>query len=463
MSRDWKISLLACGALAAAVAPLPAPAQEQLGRLFFTPAQRASLDIARSQRARAAVATEKAEQDATPVPQTITYNGVLRRSDGKTTVWINNQPVHDRESAGAAAIVGRVRPDGSVTLQVPQSGRSVNLKPGQSVELLSGNVEEGYSRRLEAPKPEPKPAAKPGATAGTAKPPVSRPRRGAGTRGARGAASGRLHLPGADGDGKRPARRRADPGGSSATVTPMPFGSRRTYPARRRSQRGQAMMLMLVGLFGLATALLVYAMTDTTSLALRRDRDTAATMAEVKRALIGWSVQRTPSGSLPNARPGEFPCPDMNNDGLEDGTCVAGAIGRVPWKSLGIPEPKDADGETLWYAIAGPFRIWNVNSDPIHSDTKGNITVYQDSTASVITSEAIAVLFAPGTALGVQNRDSVATALCPTTGTTIARNLCAANFSGNRRNRQQFHHQRALHIGAELGHLQRQSHGNHDG
>jgi hypothetical protein len=138
--------------------------------LFFTPAQRASLDVARSQRARAAVATEKSEVEATPVPQTITYSGVVRRSDGKTTVWINNQPVHDRESAGAAAIVGRVRPDGSVTLQVPQSGRSVNLKPGQSVELLSGAVEEGYSRRLEAPKPESKPAAKPAADAKTAKP-----------------------------------------------------------------------------------------------------------------------------------------------------------------------------------------------------------------------------------------------------------------------------------------------------
>jgi hypothetical protein len=118
----------------------------------------------------------------------------------------------------------------------------------------------------------------------------------------------------------------------------------------------------------------------------------------------------------------------MNNDGLEDGTCVAGAIGRVPWKTLGIPEPKDAAGETLWYAIAGPFRIFNVNSDPIHSDTKGNITVYQDSTASVVTTEAIAVLFAPGASLGTQNRDPVATALCPTTGTTIARNICAANY-----------------------------------
>jgi len=163
VTRDWKISLTVCSALAAVLTSLPAPAQERLGRLFFTPAQRASLDIARSQRARTALATEKTEQEATPVPQTITYSGVLRRSDGKTTVWINNQPVHDRESAGAATIVGRVRSDGSVTLQVPQSGRSVILKPGQSVELLSGAVEEGYSRRLEGSRAEPKPAATPAA------------------------------------------------------------------------------------------------------------------------------------------------------------------------------------------------------------------------------------------------------------------------------------------------------------
>jgi hypothetical protein len=169
-----RLSILFCCALAAAATSVPAPAQERLGRLFFTPAQRASLDVARSQRARAALSTEKPEQEAAPVPQTITYSGVLRRSDGNTTVWINNQPVNDRESAGAAAIVGGVRPDGSVTLQVPQSGRSVILKPGQSVELLSGAVEEANSRKLEIPKPEPKPAAtpaaKPVAEAKTAKP-----------------------------------------------------------------------------------------------------------------------------------------------------------------------------------------------------------------------------------------------------------------------------------------------------
>jgi len=40
----------------------------------------------------------------------------------------------------------------------------------------------------------------------------------------------------------------------------------------------------------------------------------------------------------------------------------------------------------------------------------------------------VAVIFATGAPLGTQNRDPVAAALCPTTGTTIARNLCAANY-----------------------------------
>jgi hypothetical protein len=187
-------------------------------------------------------------------------------------------------------------------------------------------------------------------------------------------------------------------------------------------------MLLVVMLVGVIAALLVFGIVDTTALTLRRDKDTAAAFAEVKRALIGWSAQRTSTGALPNARPGELPCPDMNNDGFEDGNCAAGALGRAPWKTLGIPEPKDGAGETLWYAIAGPFRIWSVNANPVNSDTKGNLTVYQNSTASTITTEAIAVVFAPGASLGTQNRDTTATALCPTTGTTIAQNLCAANY-----------------------------------
>jgi len=164
----WRLIL--CVALVIAADPAVAQVQP-LGRLFFTPAQRSSLDVARSQRARTALATEQTEETvaATPVPQSITYDGMVRRSDGKTTIWINSRPVHDNNPAGGAAIVGRVRRDGGVSLQMPQSGRSVELKPGQSVELLSGAIEEGFSRKP-APQSEPKPAAKPAAEARGAKP-----------------------------------------------------------------------------------------------------------------------------------------------------------------------------------------------------------------------------------------------------------------------------------------------------
>lgn len=170
MNPKHQMICCALATAAAAAAAGPAPAAEELGRLFFTPAQRASLDVARSQRARTTLANERTEQDAAPVPQTITYGGLVRRSDGRTTVWINNQAVREREPAGGGAIVSRIRPDGSITLQAPQSGRSYDLKPGQSVELLSGTVEEGFSRRT-APRPESKPGAKPAVDARTGKAP----------------------------------------------------------------------------------------------------------------------------------------------------------------------------------------------------------------------------------------------------------------------------------------------------
>jgi hypothetical protein len=166
--KRWVVSCALAAAVApvpafAQIAPKPAAAAEPVGRLFYTPAQRASLDIARTQRARNTLVGERTVDETTPVAQTVTYGGVVRRGDGKSTVWLNGRPVNDNDPVGGVSLVGRVSPDGSVTLQVPQSGRSVNLKPGQSIELLSGTVEEGYSRRpIET---EPKPAAKPAAGA----------------------------------------------------------------------------------------------------------------------------------------------------------------------------------------------------------------------------------------------------------------------------------------------------------
>jgi hypothetical protein len=142
VNRESKVARLLICALA--VSAMPAAAQDAVGRLFFTPSQRASLDVARTQRARTGLAGETEEQ-AAPAAQTLRYGGMVRRSDGKSTVWINNRAVNDNETAGSA-VVGRVRPDGGITLQIPQTGRNVTLKPGQSVELLSGTVEEHYIR-----------------------------------------------------------------------------------------------------------------------------------------------------------------------------------------------------------------------------------------------------------------------------------------------------------------------------
>ena len=146
------------------VAALPAPAQaaEPLGRLFFTPEQRSKLDDARSRKTRVTLTTEKPEDAVVPPvpqPEVVTFDGIVRRSDGKTTVWLNNRAVTEKDTAGS--IVGRVLPDGRITVQGLQSGRSADLKVGQRAELLSGTVEEGYARAPAPPQPETKPETKP--------------------------------------------------------------------------------------------------------------------------------------------------------------------------------------------------------------------------------------------------------------------------------------------------------------
>ena len=183
---------------------------------------------------------------------------------------------------------------------------------------------------------------------------------------------------------------------------------------------------MIVLMIALGSGFLVYSLAGPRALAAQKSAETDAVLAQVKQALIGFAAS-PPSNATNTERPGELPCPDMNNDGFGDGSCVAGAIGRVPWKTLGIPEPQDGNGGTLWYAIAGPFRNKNMSAAPINSDTLGNLSVYLGSSATVLTSQAVAVLLAPGPAVGTQDRGT-SIAACSTTGTSIARNLCAANY-----------------------------------
>ncbi|HSD60485.1 MAG TPA: hypothetical protein VLC55_06480 [Burkholderiales bacterium] len=129
---------LAAGAVAAA---------EPLGRLFLTPEQRATLESLRLAPATA----------ATTATDRIKVNGIIQRSGGPATVWINGVP--------QTAAPGSVAPSGhagvpTVEVTVPAKDERVRLKVGQSIELAAP----------EAPEAAQPPAARQGAPAALREP-----------------------------------------------------------------------------------------------------------------------------------------------------------------------------------------------------------------------------------------------------------------------------------------------------
>lgn len=126
----------------------------ELGRLFFTPAQRATLDTMREKNIGKEAVSEK--EPAPPLPQNVTLDGVVRRSDGKNTVWLNSRAVTAPKAGGIDVSTGKS--DNRVKLTVPESGRSLDLKVGQTAEIVSGTIAESYARRAPLPQPETKTA-----------------------------------------------------------------------------------------------------------------------------------------------------------------------------------------------------------------------------------------------------------------------------------------------------------------
>ena len=126
----------------------------ELGRLFFTPAQRATLDQMREKNIGMEATGDK--EPVPPAPRNVSLDGVVRRSDGNNTVWLNNRAVSPPQAGGIGVATGKN--DNRVKLTVPESGRSFELKVGQTAEIVSGIIAESYARRAPLPKPEAKTA-----------------------------------------------------------------------------------------------------------------------------------------------------------------------------------------------------------------------------------------------------------------------------------------------------------------
>ena len=134
-----RILILCALAFAVQAEPLPSqPGEGQakpLGRLFYTPAQRAQLDTARKTMPMNSGAAEE-----TPSAPDYNLNGIVTRSDGKRSVWMNNRMEH-----------GAIKSGSQTPMQVQIPGGEVKLKVGQSIDPATGQVIESYRRPPPAP------------------------------------------------------------------------------------------------------------------------------------------------------------------------------------------------------------------------------------------------------------------------------------------------------------------------
>jgi hypothetical protein len=190
----------------------------------------------------------------------------------------------------------------------------------------------------------------------------------------------------------------------------------------RRAQQGIALIIVLAAIFMIG-AYFLYASLNLATVRVERDQTTNDALRKAKAALIAYAVSDA-------NRPGELPCPDVNDDGQlalgEDfgggGACTS-LIGRLPWKTLDLPDLRDDNGERLWYALSSDFRAGG--SVALNSDTAyrtGNTSLVVRSRAGVPASPngvVVAVVFSAGAAL--QRSDGVS----QTRGCTVGTNCDA--------------------------------------
>jgi len=175
----------------------------------------------------------------------------------------------------------------------------------------------------------------------------------------------------------------------------------RHSPPLRCRQRGIALLVMTVIVAIGASWLLVSTFNAASNRTAQSRHDNARVLAEAKHALSGWMIRQAVEAGENN--PGRLPCPEAAayigtaNEGIAAGNCTLPAVGRLPWRTLGLPKLRDASGEPLWYVVSPGWALPTVVSTlTINSNSLGQLTL--DGTANA----AAALVIAPGAAMDVQ-------------------------------------------------------------
>lgn len=171
--------------------------------------------------------------------------------------------------------------------------------------------------------------------------------------------------------------------------------------ASRRAQRGQALLIALTVLI-LGTAwFTIGALGKAAPTQASREIRTGEALQAAKTALLAHVTQYAARDTT--NEPGQLPCPEsvtLANAGEANTSCSASllVVGRLPWKTLGIDQLRDGDGEPLWYVMRG-FR-----DPPINFGTPGQL--------SVNGSAVVAVVIAPGRPLNTAAQTGTPPAGC---------------------------------------------------
>lgn len=180
-------------------------------------------------------------------------------------------------------------------------------------------------------------------------------------------------------------------------------------PARNPSAHGRQdgyvyllmLALLIVGsLYGLLRHL------DPKALQAEQPGTTARALTTARDALLGYAA--TYREFHPDEGYGHLPCPDTDGDGVADGNCSSTTLGLLPYRTLGLPDLRDASGACLWYAVAARFKN-NPKSDPLNWDAQGELVITDASGANIVAAPddsnggVAAIVFAPGASLAGQD------------------------------------------------------------
>ncbi len=190
-------------------------------------------------------------------------------------------------------------------------------------------------------------------------------------------------------------------------------------------ERGSALLIILT-IIGIGAAILLVSALNKANLQIGKDKVTSATLAKAKEALIGYAA--TYRDTHTNEVFGYLPLPDLGssrNGTPEEGNAAGNftgnaknmtVIGRLPWRTLGLPALRDSQGECLWLAVSGAyqnvqqtaFMNWDMlgQFDTFSSDGTPGGTI--NTIGTNYHQRPAAVIFAPGAILTGQSRTTSA-------------------------------------------------------